>query len=219
MSKILVSGCSHVFGHGFNDSLNGLTPSIHAWPAKINRDFGYEIVNFSGPGQSPNWCMEQIQDYQDKSQLVAILMMFPFSGRKMMKKRLKDGTDEDTPYWGNFTVTKRWRRWKETADNYYALCHNYKSDIVDMISHIGYLRSLHYEYKFPVWISTSEPGDHASLTAKGLVLDSDLDWCSYANKHKMPKLPDGHFGALAHESFYQEYIKPWLIEKVVGQKS
>ena len=217
--KILVSGCSHVFGHGFNDSVDGTTPSVHAWPAKIRRDFGCEIVNLSGPGQSPSWCIEQIQNYQPKSELAAILIIFPFSARKLMRKRLKDGTEEDTPYCFNFTVPKRFKRWKEIADSYYLLCHNYRSDIVDIAAYIGYLKSLSFEYGFPVWVSTSEPEDHKSLKSRGVQLDSDLDWSSYANKNQLPKLPDGHYGALAHESFYQEYIKPWLVEKVFDQKS
>ncbi len=209
--KILVLGCSHVSGHGFEDSDNGRIISQHVWPSKISRDFDCEVVNLSSPGQGPLYCVEQIQNYPFLESLSAIMVMWPHSARTLQRIVQRDGIENDIGYHHNPVGIQKWDM---VITNYFRTCHNWRTNQVNLIAYTGYVRWLANELEIPVWISTTTDEDHDFLLSKNIVLDTPKDWCSYGQLNRFPQLPDGHFGHKAHEAFYQQYIKSWVQEKV-----
>jgi len=210
LKKILIAGCSHVVGHGFEDSLDGSVPSVHAWPAKISRDFDCEIINTGQSGQSPTYCVDQLQKYQNKETLSAIIVQFPNRMRSLHSKRL-GVINEDFPYHHSPTDSKSW---DTTISNYYKFCHNWKTNDINLLSYAGYFEYISKKFNIPLWINCVDMHDLNFLKGHGFLLSNRKSWSQYCQVNDFDQLPDGHYGHDAHERWYNEYIKPWLQEKV-----
>ncbi len=208
LKKIFISGCSHVLGHGFEDSLDGQNPSIHAWPAKILRDFNCEVINTSQSGESPIYCVEQLQKYQHKELLSAIIVQFPDRMRYLHRK-----AREDFPYHHSFNQSGD-PFWDSIIGKYYRLCHNWRTNDINLLAYAGYFECIAKKYNIPLWINSHDREDFSLLKDHGFVLDGRESWLKYCEVNNFDRLPDGHYGHEAHERWYYEYIKPWLQEKV-----
>ena len=209
--KILILGCSHVSGHGFEDAPNGERHSKHAWPAKILKDFDVEIVNYSAPGQSTTYCVEKLQNYSDKKSLSAIMVLLPFRLRMLMSKTLANGTVVDV---ANNLCGIGDARWESVLENYQMICHNWRVHDIDFLAYYGYFQWISYMYNIPLWISCSIQEDLIFLKNNGIELSMPTAWYTWCEENKFPRLRDDHFGHEAHEQIYLKYIKPWLQEKV-----
>ena len=209
--KILVLGCSHVSGHGFEDAVKGDRHSVHAWPAKIPRDFDVEVINYSAAGQSTTYCVEKLQQYSDKQSLSAIIVLLPFRVRKLMSRTLPDNTVEDVPY-NLYSIGDP--RWESVMEQYQKTCFNWRVNDIDFIAYYGYFRWVSLTYNIPLWIDCTTEEDHDLLIDNGLELSMPMDWFQWCEENNFPRLPDTHYGHEAHEQFYLQYIKPWLQEKV-----
>ncbi len=209
--KILVLGCSHVSGHGFEDTENGKEISEHVWPSKIHRDFGYEVINLSSPGQSPTYCVEKIQEFPDKQSLSAIMVMWPHSERTLQRYTENGDRDTDMPYHHNPIGNSKW---DNTIVNYFRHCHNWRVNKVNLLAYIGYVKSLSLEFKIPLWMSTTTDEDQKFLTGKEIHLDTPSDWCTYCQVNEFPQLPDKHWGHKAHEIFYKSFVRNWIKSNV-----
>lgn len=218
MKKILVSGCSHVFGQGFEDSPLGERPSKHAWPAFISKEFDCEIINLSQPGVGISSCIEKIQQYEPKNELSAIMIILPFSGRRLYRHIAQSGYETDVHYHHSGEFAQLGARWNKTIADFYRYCYNFRLDHVELISHMAYVRWLGNHFNIPVWVTTSTNVDIEYLNSQGIQLDTDQDWCSYCQLRKYDKLPDLHFGHAAHINFYKDHIRPWLLQHVFADK-
>ena len=211
--KILVLGCSHVSGHGFEDAKNGKIISEHVWASKITRDFGYEVVNLSSPGHSPAYCVEKIQTFPNKETLSALMIMWPHGERSLQRYTEINGQDTDIPYHHN-PINKP--RWDMTITNYFKHCHNWRMNKVNLLAYVGYAKSLTAELGIPLWMATSTDEDQLFLVDSNVKLNAPYDWCTFCQKNDYPKLPDGHWGHDAHENFYISLVKPWIKKHVVN---
>lgn len=208
MKKILVGGCSHVFGHGLADCIEGSTPSKMAWPALIEREFSCEILNFSQAGNSCVKNIRSIQNFKDLNSVAAILIILPYSRRRL----LKNGNDEF-----NFTCTppdNSNKLWNTTFERYQIYCHDDTTDDVNYLSYAGYLNYISLKYSIPLWLTSSEQEDQELLQAHNFEVSMSDAWTHYCYKSKFSTTPDGHYGADAHASLYMNNIRPWLRNKV-----
>jgi hypothetical protein len=211
--KILIAGCSHVSGHGFEDSITGVGLSKYAWPAMIEKDFDVEVFNYSKPGASPDYCIEKIQNFDDKQSLSAILVMLPHSSRSLKQIVRDDGTIEDEFYHHGYISTHD--RWDKIMAAYYKICHNWRTDNVNMLAYAGYLNFISTTYNIPLWVTTTTSSDQMLLTKHKFQLEMTTDWMTYCTKHRFSRLPDGHFGHDAHIDFYKRYVKQWLVKNLI----
>lgn len=209
--KILVLGCSHVSGHGFEDAVKGDRHSVHAWPAKISKDFDVEVINYSSPGQNATYCVEKLQKYPNKQSLSAIILLFPFRSRMMMSRKLPNGEVEDVPY-NLYSINDH--RWDSVMNQYQKICHNWRVNDINFIAYYTYFQCISSTYNIPLWIACTTKEDHDLLSENNLELSMSMDWFQWCQENDFPKLPDTHYGHEAHEQFYLQYIKPWLQEKV-----
>jgi hypothetical protein len=208
MKKIIVGGCSHVFGHGLPDCIEGLTPSKLAWPALIEREFSCEIINFSEPGNSCIKNVRSIQNFKDLNSVSAILILLPYSKRRV----LKNGNEEY-----NFTCTtpnNSNKLWNTTFERYQLYCHHDTTDDVNYLSYVGYLNYISLKHGIPLWVSGSVREDHELLQAHNFEVGMPDDWTHFCYTNKFSTTPDGHYGVDAHLGLYRNYIKPWLRNKV-----
>jgi len=208
MKKILVLGCSHTSGHGFDDSDNGRNISKHVWPSKIANDFDCEVINLSSPGHSPTYCADRLHNFTDKNSLSAIMIQWPHHHRTLMRMTSPHGVDEDIPYHNSDYSAHP--RWNNTIISYFKLCHNWRTNTLNLLSYAAYSKMVASQLRIPLWMNTSTSDDYEFLKQNGVELDVPQDWLSYCQLNSLPKLPDGHYGHEAHENFYKEFIKPWL---------
>lgn len=206
--KVLITGCSHVSGHGFDDNLAGALRSKHAWPAMVAQDFDVEVINYSIAGASPDYCVEGIQNFEDKSSLSAILVMLPHSNRSLQSITLDNGTVEDEYYHHGFTGPSQ--RWNQIMAAYYKVCHNWRVDNINLLAYAGYLNFISTTYKIPLWLTSSTFNDYEMLVKHNIQMSTPTDWQSYCTANKFPRLSDGHFAHEAHFNFYRKFVNPWL---------
>jgi hypothetical protein len=212
--KILILGCSHVSGHGFEDNVAGFHHSKYAWPSIIKQVFDVEIIDYSASGQSPIYCVEKLQQYSDKELLSAIMIILPYRMRTLMSRTLPNGVVEDVPY--NLQGIDD-SRWESVLENYQLTCHNWRVHDIDFLAYYGYFHWVSSKYNIPLWINCSTKDDYSFLKDNKLELSMPMDWYTWCEENKFPRLPDNHFGHEAHEQLYLKYIKPWLQEKVFPQ--
>lgn len=208
MKKILVGGCSHVFGHGLPDCIEGKQPSQMAWPALIEKDFQCEIINFSEPGNSTVKLIRSIQQYDMLSTVSAILIILPYSKRKLLKFNAGEYSYTCTP------PALHSRVWNLAFERYQLYCHNDSTDDVSFLSHVGYLNFISIKYNIPLWISSSAREDHELLQAHDFEVGVPDDWTHYCYINRFSTTRCGHYGEDAHKGLYKNYIKPWLLDKV-----
>jgi hypothetical protein len=111
--KILVAGCSHVYGSGLPDcKIPGAGPSEYAWPALLSKEFGCDVINLSKPGNSLGDIANKLMYFYPKHKLSGILLIAPHSGRFLIKnEELPQNNNID-----NFMVTRIHRYSKEVGD-------------------------------------------------------------------------------------------------------
>ena len=206
MKNIFVAGCSHVSGHGFEDCIDRRSHSKHAWPAKIIRDFHYNVINFSCGGISPIYSTEKLQNYKEKNKLDAIMVLLSYRHRYIYNYVENEENVDHHYYAGNFPNN----RFGILLKSYYKYCHSDKTDLINFVSYAGYFHYISKEYNIPLWISTVDQKDFNLLKEHNINLTSEFSWNEFCNNHNFPRLPDMHFGHKAHEAFYQRYIKPWI---------
>ncbi len=86
MSRLVVFGCSHTYGHGLRDCYDPLTghpgpqPSLQAWPARLvellrqTHDPNISLVNNSSPGASNKEIMHNILLFDFKENDICVIM-------------------------------------------------------------------------------------------------------------------------------------------------
>jgi len=205
-NKIFVLGCSHVSGHGFEDNVKGDTHSVHAWPAKIAKDFNCEVIDKSWAGQGVDSCVMHLQEYPHKDELGSLIVMLPFS-RRMLQRVTSNGKKEDMTFLAHPINVPYWDR---IMDQYMKHCHNEKMYNVNFLSYYTYFRFISQQFKIPLWIGANTLGDRQILEMYGHRVSWKYDWMEWCIDNNFPRCPDGHFAHLAHETFYQDVIKPWL---------
>ena len=211
--KVLITGCSHVSGHGFEDNITGARQSKHAWPEMVKQDFDTEVINYSIAGAGPDYCVEGIQNFENKQSLSAILVMLPHSRRSLQSIIRDNGNTEDEFYCHG--LTSHDRRWNQVMAAYYKVCHNWRVDDINLLAYAGYLNFVSKTYNIPLWLTTSTSNDHNLLTKHNIQLATLADWQTYCTTNKFAKLPDGHFGHDAHSNFYKRFVNPWLISRLI----
>jgi hypothetical protein len=208
MKKIIVGGCSHVFGHGLPDCIEGKSPSKLAWPSLIEKHFQCEVVNFSEPGNSTTKMVKCIQEYKDLSTVSAIVCLLPYSKRRLLKNGNSDF---------NFTCTppnNSSKLWNTTFERYQIYCHHDSTDDVNYVSYVGYLNYLSLKHNIPLWLSGSVREDHELLIDQGFTVGMPDDWTHFCYTNKFSTTPDRHYGADAHLGLFVKYLKPWLEQNV-----
>jgi hypothetical protein len=208
--KILISGCSHVFGHGFDDSLDGKFPSQYAWPHMIQQNFDCETINLSSPGSSPISCIEGIQNFKNKKELSAIMIILPGSNRYLYRTLDQNSNPQDVYYTAYGQINSNWDR---VLEKYYRVCHNWRTSDINFISYAGYLQHLSVSHKIPLWLGTVLDEDHTLLKRHGLNLNFSPSWETYCQTRNFDRLADGHYGHNAHKTFFSEFVSPWLEKK------
>ena len=205
--KILVIGCSHVAGHGFEDNVSGAGHSKHAWPAIIEQNFNVEVIDYSRPGASQDYCVESVQTFNFKETLSAIMVMLPHSSRTLQQIRRNGAVDDEFFHHGYISNDARWDK---IMGAYHKVCHNPRVDNINMLAYAGYLKYISLTYNIPLWLTVSSTDDYEFLPKNNVQLSTPADWMKYCDDRKFPRLPDGHWGHEAHQTFYQEFINPWL---------
>ena len=209
VKKIFVSGCSHVQGHGFPDNLNGDIHSKHAWPALIEKDLNYKVVNFSMAGNSADQIVRDFINYDEKESLDAIIVMFPYRVRFLMKNPY--GEDE------NFCPGKldgSYREKKKFFSSIAFFMTNIKHEEAEEINYLGNIAIFEYfanKLDIPLWVGFTDLPDRL-LAEKKLGYENLFNWDTWCVENDFPKLPDNHWGDSAHKSFYQ-IIKKWLFDQ------
>jgi len=211
--KILITGCSHVSGHGFDDNVAGALHSKYAWPAMVAQTFDAEVINYSIAGASPDYCVEGIQNFEDKQSLSAILVILPHSQRSLQSITHTNGKIGDEFYYHDLTTHDR--RWNQIISAYYKVCHNWRVGNINLLAYAGYLNFISATCNIPLWLTTSTFDDYDLLTKHNIQMSMPAAWQTYCTNNKFPKLPDGHFGHEAHLHFYKKFINPWLINKLI----
>jgi hypothetical protein len=209
--KILITGCSHVAGHGFEDNIDGAGHSKYAWPAIIQRNYDVEVIDLSTGGASAPSCIEGVQTFNFKKSLSAIMVMLPDSSRTLQKIS-QNGRVEDQNYHYNYIAIDV--RWNKIMSAYQKVCHNPRVETINMLSYAGYLKYISTTYNIPLWLTVSSSNDYEFLLKNNIQLSTPIDWVTYCGDRGFPRLPDGHWGHETHQTFYQEFINPWLHEKI-----
>jgi hypothetical protein len=207
MKKIIVGGCSHVFGHGLPDCIEGITPSKLAWPSFIEKDFSCEIINFSEPGNSTTKIIRSIINYSEIKSVSAIIILLPFSKRRLL---MHNNIEHNyTCTWPEYS-----KLFSHSLQRYEKYCHNESTDNVNFISYVGYLNYISIKYCIPLWLSGTIKEDQELLQSHGFEIGMPDDWSSFCYRKKYTTTPDGHWGPDAHVGLYGQYIKPWLVENI-----
>lgn len=207
MKKIIVGGCSHVFGHGLPDCIEGITPSKLAWPAYIGREFECEIINFSRCGWSATQVIRSIQDYQEVDLVSAMIIIMPFSRRRLLIHRGIEFNYTNT-------VPEHNPIFRRALENYEKYCHHEITDTVNYISYAGYLNNISNKFNIPLWLICSDSMDQKTLKDHNINLGMPDDWINFCYKNRYTTTKDGHYGPDAHREIYKLHIKPWLLENV-----
>lgn len=209
--KILITGCSHVAGHGFEDNIDGAGHSKHAWPAIIQRYYDVDVIDLSRSGAAPSYCVESVQTFNFKETLSAIMVMLPHSSRTL-QQIFRNGHIEDEYFHHGYISNDD--RWGKIMAAYQKVCHNPRVEDINMLAYAGYLKYISTTYNIPLWLTVSTTEDHDFLLKNKIYLSTSIDWMKYCYDRNFPRLPDGHWGHEAHQTFYQEFINPWLQNKL-----
>lgn len=184
MKKIYVSGCSHVYGHGFPDSRRGDKPSKYAWPQLLKKE-GFEIVNHSIPGNSAARVAYNFINYNEKQSLDGIAVIFPDMHRFLIKDQY--GND-DNYYPEIFPKPNKYFKY------YLKNIRNDKAEIAEFVSYVSLFYFFAAELDIPIYTMVSISPDRFVEQLLSKEIPSWNEFC-----YNYPRLPDGHYGHEAHE--------------------
>jgi hypothetical protein len=217
MKKILVSGCSHVFGDGLTDFYeNRFQPSKFTWASITSQTYknSIEVVNISRPGNSPSMLIRDILKYiSTEKDISALMIMMPYSGRFMIK--------HSSSHIGNFTGIAEINfndEWEVTLASYLT---NIQADDEVEVRWVSHLSTLKYIseviLKIPLWIGITNDDDFQILKKHPFIeLSVNESWRGYCTKRNFQLSKDGsHFNEEAHESFFKDVINPWIIQNLL----
>ena len=208
--NIYVSGCSHVQGHGFPDNtIGGPWHSKFTWPAVIERELDCNVVNFSYAGNSTDNVVKDFLSYPDKETLDAIVILFPYSGRFL----LRDQRGEIENFWiHRLESYAKHKQFYKALKYYFSFLHD--QSIVDQhfISGISLIEFFAKKHDIPFYFGVTTDEDK-SLVENTLGYTDVFDWYGWCRKKKFNLLPDNsHFDGKAHKTF-AKIIKKWLESK------
>lgn len=212
MKRILVSGCSHVFGHGLPDCIDGRieNPSKYAWPNLIRQYYKCEVINQSEAGNSALNLVKKFINYEEKSSLDAIIVIVPFRERFVFKNPFGEVHNF---VGGNIETYKNIdRKWFKSFLYYLTRIRSDDEDY-NYISNVSYFYYISKMLNIPLWIATSDYPD-ALLLENHVDLTFEYTWTTYCGNNNFSRCDDGHYGIDAHQTFFEEILKPWLNNNV-----
>lgn len=201
--KFFVSGCSHVFGHGFADCISGNEPSKYAWP-NLLREYG-EVIDTSCPGASPAYCQNKLMNFKDKKDLTHLVVLMPNSARFL-------GTLEG--YDDNIMITdlSRYDRvpsQKKHIKNYIMnVRHDCQSNI-DLLGAVSYYYKIASYYNLKLFIGCTDSEDQIFMNSKEEFNDM-FCWETWCIERNHGKVNDGHFNEASHKDFFETILKRFV---------
>ena len=207
--NIFVGGCSHVQGHGFPDNKIGSRHSMFAWPAVIEKHLDCNVINCSSAGNSTDNVIKDFLNYEDKGSLDAIVIMFPYSKRFVIKDQ--NGIPEN--FWpSRLESYKKNKKYYKAVSAYLTLVQDDTTTEHHFLAQIALINFFARKYKIPFWFGVTTDDDKL-LVEKHLGYKDVFDWLGWCERKKYNLLPDkSHFDGKAHQDF-SKYITSWLEKK------